>query len=84
MKRFEGDTALITGAAGFIGSRIAKRFAREGAQVVLCDWNEEQARKVADEIRETGGEAMAIKVNVKQSDDARMAVAKTMERYGKI
>lgn len=80
--RFEGKVVLLTGAAGFIGSRIAKRFALEGAKVVICDQLLELANRVVHEIKAAGGEAMAIKVNVKDSSDARMAVQKTIEAYG--
>ena len=41
---------IVTGAAGFIGSRIARRFAAEGAKIVLCDCNLALAQKLADEL----------------------------------
>jgi NAD(P)-dependent dehydrogenase (short-subunit alcohol dehydrogenase family) len=83
-KKFEGKSTIVTGAAGFIGSRIAKLFASEGSSVVICDYNIEKADAVVDEIRQAGGIAMAVQVDVKDWRDARMAVAKTIEAYQKV
>ncbi|MDW7658716.1 MAG: SDR family oxidoreductase [Bacillota bacterium] len=83
-RRFEGKSAIITGAAGFIGSRIAKLFASEGCSVVICDCDIEKATAVVDEISQSGGNALAVQVNVKDWNDARMAVAKTIEAYQKV
>ena len=41
--------AVITGAAGGLGSAISQRFAREGARVVLCDINEKAVRQLAED-----------------------------------
>ena len=64
-KRFIDKVVLITGAAGFIGSRIARRFAAEGAKIVLCDCNLALAQKLADELSASGSETLALEVDVK-------------------
>ena len=51
----EDKIALVTGAAGSIGSATVKRFAEEGATVILCDINEEGCKKVLNELKEKGG-----------------------------
>lgn len=84
MDRFQGKSALITGAAGFIGQRIAKRFAGEGCAVAICDFNLEGSQKVADEIVAAGGQAIAVQANVKEAADAVAAAQKTIEAFGKI
>lgn len=56
MNRFENQTVVITGASRGIGAAIAKRFAREGANV-LVSANEETVHSVAEEIRHDGGHA---------------------------
>ena len=66
MKRLDGKTALITGAASGLGAAMARRFAEEGATVIVNDLALESAKKVASEI---GGHALAADV----SDSAAVA-----------
>ncbi len=63
MSRFEGKTVVITGGSRGIGAAIARRFAREGAAVVVSA-NEAQVDSVAEEIRASGGKAHAVRVDV--------------------
>ncbi|MEC9037642.1 MAG: SDR family oxidoreductase [Verrucomicrobiota bacterium] len=49
-KRLEGKIAVITGGGSGIGEAISRRFASEGAQVIILDINDEQAKNVADSI----------------------------------
>ena len=49
-KRLEGKIAVITGGGSGIGEAISKRFASEGAEVIILDIDEKLARKVADPI----------------------------------
>ena len=55
--RLEGKVALITGGARGIGEEAARLFAREGAEVAICDLREEEGRRVEAEINESGGTA---------------------------
>ena len=56
MKRFENKIVLVTGAGRGIGASIAKRFASEGAEVIVnYSGNDEAAQKTVDEITATGG-----------------------------
>ncbi|MFM8773707.1 MAG: SDR family NAD(P)-dependent oxidoreductase, partial [Actinomycetota bacterium] len=48
MSRFEGQVAVVTGAGGGIGTEIARRFAREGAHVIVCDATRESAQRTVD------------------------------------
>jgi 3-oxoacyl-[acyl-carrier protein] reductase len=81
--RLEEKIAIVTGAASGFGEGIARRFAAEGAKVVVADINEEGAARVAAEI---GGAdaAMAIPVDVSRSDDMAAMIANTTDRYGRI
>ncbi|WP_373086642.1 SDR family NAD(P)-dependent oxidoreductase, partial [Sneathiella sp.] len=54
-KRFEGQTAVVTGGAGGIGRAIAETFARGGARVAICEINIESAIAAAKDITETFG-----------------------------
>src|SRR5688500_13132745 len=67
--RFDGKTAIVTGAAQGIGKAIAARLAGEGARVVVADVNEAGAAKVAEEI---GNGAFAVHCDV--SDEDRKSV----------
>jgi meso-butanediol dehydrogenase/(S,S)-butanediol dehydrogenase/diacetyl reductase len=70
MKRFDGKTVVITGGSRGIGAAIARRFAAEGAKVVVAA-NEQVVESVAAVIRETGGSAHAVMVDV--TDKASVA-----------
>lgn len=56
--RLQNKVALITGGGSGIGAAIARTFANEGAQVVICGRREEQLKKVVQEIDTSGGEAI--------------------------
>ncbi|MEM2135230.1 MAG: SDR family NAD(P)-dependent oxidoreductase [Candidatus Freyarchaeota archaeon] len=83
-KRLEGRVALVTGAASGIGRAIALRFAREGAKVSVVDINVEGAKKVVEEIKEFGGEAIAVQCDVSSEEQVKRAVVETEQRLGRI
>jgi NAD(P)-dependent dehydrogenase (short-subunit alcohol dehydrogenase family) len=84
MKRLDGKTAIITGAAAGIGEVTARLFAEEGAKCVLCDVSVDGLEKVVGEIRAAGGEAIAVKCNVADESDVKELVRKALEAYGKL
>lgn len=72
-KRFAGKSVLITGAATGIGRATALRFAREGADVALCDVNEKELQETAAMIDATGQRGVAIVCDLSNLDNvARM------------
>lgn len=66
--RFDGKTALVTGAGSGIGEAIALDLARAGARVVVADLHEDAAGTVADRIRADGGQAVAAGGDVSDPD----------------
>lgn len=79
MGRLDGKVALITGAGSGIGAATARRFAREGAQIMLADIRADLAEAVATEI----GEAAAwIVADHCREDQCGKAVARTVDRFG--
>ena len=82
--------AIVTGASRGIGSAIAKRYAMEGAKVVVSarTVNEEDhylpgsISQTVEEIREAGGEALAVKANLALSEDRLNLIETTTEEFG--
>ncbi|NOX38930.1 MAG: 3-oxoacyl-[acyl-carrier-protein] reductase [Calditrichaeota bacterium] len=82
--RLKDRVAIVTGSTRGIGEAIARAFAREGAWVVIVGRNGERAEKVAAEIREQGGQAMAVVADVSRMEDAQNLVKQTLDTWGKI
>jgi NAD(P)-dependent dehydrogenase (short-subunit alcohol dehydrogenase family) len=82
--RFTDRVAIITGAASGMGLRTAQRLAAEGARVLLTDVNEEAVIRAAEEIREPRGEALGLRVDVRDYDQIKAAVALALEKYGRV
>jgi NAD(P)-dependent dehydrogenase (short-subunit alcohol dehydrogenase family) len=80
----EGKTAMVTGAGSGIGRGIALRLAEMGAAVALLDINEGKASDTASDIRDQGGDAIALKCDVRTAADCRGAVKSVVEKSGKI
>jgi 3-oxoacyl-[acyl-carrier protein] reductase len=77
--RLDGKTAIVTGAASGFGAGIARRFAAEGARVMVADLNERGAQAVAAEI---GGLAQG--VDVAQDASVAAMIAAAMDAFGRI
>ena len=81
MGRIDGKKAFITGAASGLGEAMAHLFAREGAQVVIADINEEGAQKVAQAI---GGQAHAVALDVCDEQQWQAALKEADQMMGGI
>ena len=79
---FQGKVALVTGAGSGIGRAAALALAERGAQVVVNDLKAEVAQKVADEIGQAGGSAIAIAGNVGKPEDVKASVDAAVKRFG--
>lgn len=82
--RLEGKVALISGGARGQGAAEARLFAREGAKVVLGDILDDLGAQVEAEIRELGGDAVYIHLDVTREGDWAAAVQTAVDRYGKL
>ena len=80
--RLHQHIAIVTGAAHNIGRAIARRFAAEGAQVLIADIQDEAGKAVAASIRADGGEASFFHADVGTLDGNRGMVDAAVERYG--
>lgn len=84
MKRLIEKVAVITGAGSGIGRASAQTFAAQGAKVVVTDLYPDAAERVAHSIKEAGGHAMALKVDVGQEADIKRMIDSTIEAYGRL
>jgi NAD(P)-dependent dehydrogenase (short-subunit alcohol dehydrogenase family) len=84
MTQLQGHVAVVTGAAGGIGSAIAKRFASEGSSVALLDKDAKKLKTLAKEISKSGGQAEAFSVDITNSKDVAKAVKAAAKIFGKI
>ena len=82
--RLEGKVAIITGGARGQGATEARMFAREGARVVIGDIRDELGMQVEAEIRELGGEAVYLHLDVTSDDDWQRAIETAEQRFGKV
>jgi len=82
--RLAGKVVLITGAGSGLGRESALLFASEGATIVVTDLIAARVERVAGEIRDAGGVALGIPVDVRVADELVDAVAATVHAYGRV
>jgi citronellol/citronellal dehydrogenase len=89
MSTLHGKTLFITGASRGIGLAIALRAARDGANVVIAAKSDVPNPKLsgtihtaAQAVRDAGGQALALRCDIREEEEVRAAVAATVERFG--
>ncbi|HYW03364.1 MAG TPA: 3-oxoacyl-ACP reductase FabG [Gammaproteobacteria bacterium] len=82
--RYEGKTAVVTGAAQGLGEAISRRLAAEGASVALLDLNLDAARKVAEDIDGSGKTTLALQCNVTDRDQVEECMQRVNDRFGSL
>ncbi len=80
--KLKNKIAIVTGAASGIGKEIALVYAKEGAKVAIADLNLDQASHVAEEIKSSGGQAMAVAMNVTDEAQVNQGVDKVADHFG--
>ena len=85
MKRLEGKSAIVTGAARGIGLEIALAFAAEGACVAVADLNGADSAAAAAEIAaKTGAKTLGLALDVAREADCDRAIEETAKAFGKV
>ncbi len=84
MGRLDGKVALISGGARGQGATEARMLAMEGASVVFGDILDDEGRQVEAQIRELGGQATYVHLDVTSEDDWQAAVDAAVNAYGKL
>lgn len=84
MHDFADQVALVTGASRGIGRQIALKLSSHGAAVILADLSQEDSETVAESIREQGGVALAVAMDVGQPDQVESALARVAEQFERV
>ena len=82
--RLKDKVAIITGAGSGFGEGMARRFAAEGAKVVVNDIHEANGRRVAADVAARGGTATFVRADVAKAADVNALAAATLSAYGRI
>lgn len=82
--QLNGKVCLVTGAASGIGKRIAEVYAEAGGKVVIADLKLDAAEAAAQSIRDAGGEALAVAMDVTDEQQVIDGVAKAVATYGQV
>ncbi|PIG26386.1 3-hydroxybutyrate dehydrogenase [Janthinobacterium sp. 35] len=82
--QLKDKVALITGAASGIGKEMAIEYAKQGAKVVIADLALEAASKTAEEIKQSGGQAFAVAMDVSSEAQVDQGVADAAAHFGGI
>ncbi len=80
----EGRVAIVTGGGGEIGSAIARRFAAEGAAVLVADISRDKAEMIVADITAKGGRAAAHQLDVTEPSQCENAVREAVRQFGKL
>ena len=78
------QVAFITGGASGIGAATARRFAGEGASIVLADVQDDQGRQLCEELQAQGARALYVHCDVSDADSVEKAVQASLEHFGRL
>lgn len=82
--KLKGKIALVTGGGSGLGKGIALAFAAEGAEIAICDINEDYLRGAKGELEKLGTDALAVKTDVSSSAEVRALFGQVMGRFGRL
>jgi NAD(P)-dependent dehydrogenase (short-subunit alcohol dehydrogenase family) len=80
--KLQGQTAWVGGGASGMGEATVKRFATEGANVAIVDVQVERGKRVEDEVRKAGGNAIFVACDVSKADAVERAMQQVLATFG--
>ncbi|MCA1515689.1 SDR family oxidoreductase [Bradyrhizobium sp. NBAIM01] len=83
-QRFAGKVVIVTGGTSGIGRAATLMFAAEGGRVAFCGRNTDRGKQVETEVRESGGEAVFIRADLRHESEVKALVDATIARYGRL
>ena len=79
-----GNVAVLTGAGGYLVSEMSRGLAAAGVKLALIDHNCDAAEKITSDIRDGGGEAIAIEADVTKKKDLQKVLGRVLEKYNRL
>lgn len=80
--KLKQKVAIVTGAGQGLGEAMAQSFAEQGAIVVVADLNKQNAELIANKVKNTGGEALAIEVDITSKAQVESMLSRTISEFG--
>lgn len=80
----KGKVIIITGASSGIGEALALKFGREGSKVVLAARSVDKLQEVAEQIRQSGGDALTVACDVAKEADCKALMEQAVAKFGRI
>lgn len=84
LKRLQGKVAIVTGGSTGIGEAISKKFAREGARVIVASFPQDPVDHVVKEIIDAGGEAMPFSADISLDANAKACIDLAVKLWGRL
>src|SRR5665647_2670405 len=79
-----GQTVLVTGGSKGIGRAICLALAMEGANIIIAARNESKIKEIVDKLKKMGCKALAIQADVRNEEDVRHLISRTVDEYVRI
>ncbi len=79
-----GQTALVTGGSKGIGRAICLALAKEKANIIIAARNDSEIKETMDKLKATGSKALAIQADVRNEDDVKNLISRTIDEYGRL